>query len=157
MATIEDVKKDVIEKIDLLPFDALKETEDIIKSRIKYLAAKSLVSQSSTVGVSATIKRLSIKPAITDSIWQIQSLFGIKIDREFLTINFVENLFKNADFEFYLNKEKTHIFSQKNELLEHDFGKLKSISALDAFHEFGIEVLEKAKEKVYVKLELENA
>lgn len=158
MTTVEDVKKEVIEKIDLLPFEALKEAEDVIKIRIEYLVTKfegsTLITEKRFVSKVAT--QLNKLPSI-DSTWQIQSLFGIKVDKEFLTSDFVENLFKNADFEFYINKENTHIFSQNNELLEHDFGKLKSISALDAFHKFGIEVLEKAKESVYVKSKLTDA
>lgn len=84
--------------------------------------------------------------------WQIESLFGLKIDTKYLTADFVENLFKNADFKFYLDEQKKYLFSQKNELLEHDFGTLVEISALEAYYQFGIENLEKTKEKVYVKL-----
>lgn len=88
----------------------------------------------------------------TNSTWMIESLFGVKISQQFLYDELVEDLFKNASFEFYINKEKNTLFSQKNELLEHDFGKLTTISALNAFKKYGIETLEKAKEKVYVKL-----
>lgn len=114
-------------------------------------------SENENIFIRKRLKTIASSKKYLNYSWQIESLFGIKIDKEFLTIDFVENLFKNADFEFYVNKAETHIFSQKNELLEHDFGKLKSISALEAFQKYGIELLEKAKEKVYVKLSVENA
>jgi hypothetical protein len=128
MATVAEIQKEIYEKIELLPKESIVDT-------LKRLLKK----------YPSTVRS---KP----STWFIQSLFGVKIDNEFLSMPFIENLFQNADFEFYLNENKTHLFSQKTELLEHDFGKLTTISAFDAWQYYGMEVLEQAKEKMYVKI-----
>lgn len=130
MPTVAEIKKEIYEKIDLLPLEALQDADNEIRKRIK--------------------EKFSLP--VNNEAWLIQSLFGIKVDEYFLTPSFVENIFENADFEFYENDSKTHLFSQKNELLEHDFGKLHSISALDAFHKYGLKNLERSKEKVYIKV-----
>lgn len=138
--TVGEIKKEIYQEVP---------NSNVPVKRL-YLEFQSVTKEN--LKLKRKIASLTPQKKVLSATWQIQSLFGIKIDKEFLTPKFVENLFKNADFEFYLNKEKTHIFSQKNELLELDFGKLKAISALDAFHELGIEVLEKAKESAYVKV-----
>ncbi len=40
MATIEEVKKDIVEKIDLLPLEALEETQEAVKSRMQILVSR---------------------------------------------------------------------------------------------------------------------
>lgn len=130
MPTVAEIKREIYEKIDLLPLDALQDTDNEIRKRIK--------------------EKFSLP--VNNDVWIIQSLFGIKVDEYFLTPLFIESLFENADFEFYENNSKTYLFSQKNELLEHDFGTLTSISALDAFRKYGLKNLEKSKEKVYIKV-----
>lgn len=143
MATIAEIQKEIYDKIELLPLEALRETDGILKKKISYITKKTASEKS----ISLAIKKHSPK----DSFY-IQSLFGIKIDTIFLSQAFIQNLFKNADFEFYLNEMETHLFSQNNELLSHDFGVLKPISALQAWTKYGLEPLENAKEKVYIKL-----
>lgn len=96
--------------------------------------------------------KISFTYISTNNAWMIESLFGVKISYIFLNDELVEDLFKNANFCFYQNSEKTHLFSTHSDLLEHDFGSLSPISAFDALKFYGIENLEKAKEKLYIRV-----
>ena len=141
MTNIAEIQKDIFKKIDMLPLENLKEVENKIQRRFFSRSKQNRIATKTNLTTSR--KQIS---------FLIESIFGIKIDHEFLNYHFIENLFKNADFKFYENETKTHLFSQKTELLEHDFGKLKTISALDAFHRYDLDRLETAKEKMYVKV-----
>lgn len=112
MTTTAELKKELYQKIEALPANALKDASDAI-DRIKQKRTEKNYFNAPPISGEVLINYLFQNYEVQRFDWQIQSLFGIKIDKEFLTIDFVENLFKNADFEFYQNKEKTHIFSQK--------------------------------------------
>ncbi|MEA5403188.1 hypothetical protein VB776_09705 [Arcicella sp. DC2W] len=95
-----------------------------------------------------------IKTYITnkDDVWLLDAFFDINVSFDELDDKFIENLFLNADFQFYLNEEENYLFICNSELLEYDFGKLKVISPLNALRKYGLRKLEQAKEKVYVKV-----
>ena len=99
--------------------------------------------------VSPSVRVHITKPEDT---WLITSFFNIKIDYKFLEDSLVENLFKNADFNFFLNKRNDYLFTTTSELIEHDFGKLHPISAIEALKKFGLKRLEDAKEKSFVRI-----
>ena len=87
-----------------------------------------------------------------EDAWLITSFFNIKIDYKFLKDSLVENLFENADFNFFLNQRNDYLFIATSELIEHDFGKLHPISAIEALKKFGLKRLEDAKEKSFIQI-----
>ena len=87
-----------------------------------------------------------------EDAWLITSFFNIKIDYKFLKDSLVENLFENADFNFFLNQRNDYLFIATSELIEYDFGKLHPISAIEALKKFGLKRLEDAKEKSFVQI-----
>jgi hypothetical protein len=87
-----------------------------------------------------------------EDAWIITSFFNIKIDYKFLKDSLVENLFENATFNFFLNQNNDYLFTDTSELIEHDFGKLHPISAIEALKKFGLKQLEEVKEKSYIRL-----
>ena len=92
-------------------------------------------------------------------MWYLDSLLGAdKVGRavkrtRLLDGNTVEKLFARVPFSFYTNASGTYLVSTRNELTEADFGPLQPIRAIDALKRFGLEILEKAKEKGYVRLQ----
>ncbi len=88
-----------------------------------------------------------------DDVWRLNSFFDINVRFEELDDKFIEKLFLNADFQFYMNEEEDYLFIYETELLEYDFGKLKTISPINALRKYGLRKLEQAKEKVYVKVQ----
>lgn len=87
-----------------------------------------------------------------EDAWLITSFFNVKIDYKFLKDSLVENLFENANFIFFLNQNNDYLFIDTSELIEHDFGKLHPISAIEALKKFGLKRLEDAKEKSYIRI-----
>ena len=87
-----------------------------------------------------------------EDTWLLSAFFDVKIDFDLLNDSIIENLFENAHFNFYLNEDEKFLFICTSEILEHDFGKLHPISGIDALKNFGLQKLEVAKEKGYVKV-----
>ena len=87
-----------------------------------------------------------------EDAWLITSFFNIKIDYKFLRDSLVENLFENADLNFFLNQRNDYLFIANSELIEYDFGKLHPISAIESLKKFGLKRLEDAKEKSFVQI-----
>ena len=93
------------------------------------------------------------------NIWMLESLFSkeqvlITLLRRNRVIDtsFVKDLLKENHLVFYLNSNKTFLLANNSELFQNDFGKLTKINGIAAFKQFGIEKLEEAKEKGYVRL-----
>lgn len=81
-------------------------------------------------------------------IWRLKVFFE-KIEDEmfpYLTDAYVEAMFRAADFHFYLNEDETCLFVQETELTLKYFGKLHSISAIDALKRFGLFDLAETRE-----------
>lgn len=87
-------------------------------------------------------------------VWKIRAFFGDITDDYYpkLSNEFVELLFANADFCFYLDKTERYLFLQISNDLEEEIGKLTPITALDALKRFGLDVLNEVKEKSYAKV-----
>ena len=104
---------------------------------------------SSKRSISPNVRVYITKP---EDAWLITSFFNIKIDYKFLKDSLVENLFENADFNFFLNQHNDYLFIATSELIEHNFGKLHPISAIEALKKFGLKRLEDAKEKSFIQV-----
>lgn len=93
-----------------------------------------------------------------EQLWLIESIVGKQKTQKALAINktinsqFIESLFKNAPFSFYLSADGAYLVSSDDELTQLDFGPLTKISALAALQRFGLSALERAKEKTVVRL-----
>lgn len=92
--------------------------------------------------------------------WLLISLFGEeyiakKANRQKRLVIDDQNImkfFEEAEFKFYVDKGGKFLFSNRNELFEMDFGELDELTALEALKKFGLENLENAKEKGYIKI-----
>ncbi len=91
-------------------------------------------------------------------LWRLDSLIGStnvsRVVRQHpqLDSELIEKLFSDAPFQLYGNADETFLLSTKNELMEADFGPLHAITPLDALKRFGLDMLETAKEKGYVRV-----
>lgn len=91
-------------------------------------------------------------------IWLLEAVLGSSVVRErldekhILDDDFVEQLFRQAPYFFYLNQAETWLFSDYNDLSEAEGGPLKQLTAFDSLQRFGLKLLEEAKEKQYVRL-----
>ena len=115
----------------------------------KRMTGKRSRKTNSKRSVSPNVRVYITKP---EDSWLITSFFNIKIDYKFLKDSLVENLFENADFNFFLNQHNDYLFIATSELIEHDFGKLHPISAIEALKKFGLKRLEDAKEKSFIQI-----
>lgn len=92
-------------------------------------------------------------------MWYLDSLLGAKKvsravkETRILDNDMVEKLFARVPFSLYTNADESYLVSARNELTEADFGPLQSIRAIEALKRFGLEILEKAKEKGYIRLQ----
>ena len=93
-----------------------------------------------------------------EDIWQLESILGAEVIRKKLQRNhtldarFVEQLFRQSPYLFYINQPETYLFSDYGDLDESDGGPLKQLTALDALQRYGLNLLEQSKEKQYVRL-----
>ena len=93
-----------------------------------------------------------------DEIWRIESIAGSDVVRNslrkqpVLNANFIERLFSQSPYFFYVNQPETYLFSDFGEISESNGGPLKQLTALDALQRYGLKLLEESKEKQYVRL-----
>ena len=91
-------------------------------------------------------------------IWRLESVLGSSIVRATLRENhildadFIELLFRQSPYSFYLNQAETWLFSDYGDLSEAEGGPLKPVTAFDALQRYGLTLLEAAKEEQYVRL-----
>lgn len=91
-------------------------------------------------------------------IWRLESLLGPDVVREGLSkypvldANFIERLFDQSTYSFYVDRSGSYLLSDTNELFESDFGLLIQLTALEALQRYGLSLLEESKEKGYVRL-----
>lgn len=91
-------------------------------------------------------------------IWLLEAVLGSTIVRDrlreepILDATFVELLFRQSPYSFYLNQAETYLFSGYDELSGAEGGPLKQLTAFDALQRYGLKLLEEAKEKQYVRL-----
>ena len=93
-----------------------------------------------------------------EEIWQIESILGSDVVRKglskyhILDANFIERLFSQAPYSFYINQPETYLFSDYGDISESNGGPLKQLTALDALQRYGLKLMEESKEKQYVRL-----
>lgn len=93
-----------------------------------------------------------------NQFWFLESLLGSDIIKKALKRRgvvddqLIERLFSKDKHLYYLNQNRSYLLATSNELLEFDFGTLIPITALEALQQFGLEKMEEAKEKLYVRL-----
>jgi|GEM_PF-4445657 len=89
-----------------------------------------------------------------EDVWKLRAFFPSIKDEMFPALNnhYIEFLFSEADFKFYLDKEKQFLFINEEDNDIAYFGKLHSISALEALKRYGLATLEKAKERGRTKI-----
>lgn len=93
-----------------------------------------------------------------ERLWQIESIVGSKALNNSLFVSkkindrFIEALFENVPFSFYLDADETYLLGYNDELTQADFGPLSKISALAALRRYGVAALEQAKEKTAARL-----
>lgn len=93
-----------------------------------------------------------------EELWRVESILGSDIVRNSLRkhhnldASFIEHLFGQAPYFFYVNQQGTCLFSEYGDLSESNGGPLKRITALDALQRYGLKLIEESKEKLYVRL-----
>lgn len=93
-------------------------------------------------------------------IWQMESIIGAEVierslqkqKKPTLDTRFVERLFRQSSYSFYIDSSEKYLISVHNELMESDFGPLTQLTSLDALRRYGLRLLEESKEKGYVRL-----
>lgn len=93
-----------------------------------------------------------------DDFWKVRTLFHYNYIENFLknkgeiSDETIENLFNQASFEFFIDRDKKNLFSHDSQAFKNRFGDLHSISAIDALKNYGITKLEESNEKGYTKI-----
>ncbi|GAB4033892.1 hypothetical protein [Spirosoma gilvum] len=93
-----------------------------------------------------------------EEIWRLESILGAEIVRDSLSkhhvlnATFIENLFSQAPYEFYIDQAEKYLFSNYAELSESKGGPLKPLTALESLLRYGLKRMEEAKEKQYIRL-----
>lgn len=91
-------------------------------------------------------------------LWWLEALVGSQTVMQQLKKNkhindqFIEEMIKKCRGMFYLNERQDILFSTTNELLEFDFGTLVPLKPLETLQRFGLQKMEEASEKLYVKI-----
>lgn len=93
------------------------------------------------------------------NFWQLEAIVGNDIIESTLveyagelSESSIQAMINKANRSYYLDANKRFLFSYTSELFEADFGPLTPINGLSALEIYGLQVLEVAREKSYVKL-----
>jgi hypothetical protein len=96
-------------------------------------------------------------------LWLLKSLLGTKEVEELiresqdaiadLDNEIIEDAFLKSDIKFYYDPFSKVLSTESSELLLSDFPKLEEASSIDILEKFGLEKMEKAKEKLVVRLD----
>lgn len=93
-----------------------------------------------------------------EEIWRLESILGSEIVRDglskshILNAEFIENLFIQAPYEFYVDQAERYLFSNYANLTEAKGGPLKPLTALETLQRYGLKRMEESKEKQYIRL-----
>ncbi|QDK77857.1 hypothetical protein EXU85_04330 [Spirosoma sp. KCTC 42546] len=93
-----------------------------------------------------------------EEIWRLESILGSDIVRDqlskshVLNAEFIENLFTQAPYEFYIDQAERYLFSNYAKLPESKGGPLKPLTALETLQRYGLKRMEESKEKQYIRL-----
>jgi hypothetical protein len=139
---LERIKKMFPHKtIDIIlhPTDENFEQQIVMDIPVRYFKNDYLESFNDFWKVEALFKKEEIKRALHSSNGEISNAF-------------IESIFTGGKLNFYIDKDKKHLFAYVSPAFNHKYGVLNQLDALTALKLYGIDKLEETSEKGYSKI-----